>query len=51
MSNVNVDSLEMSEPAGVDYEALPPTYKLWVHLTAGALAGLAEHTATYPIDR
>jgi len=35
---------------GVEYEALPPTYKLWVHLTAGALAGLAEHTATYPID-
>lgn len=33
------------------YESLAPTYPVWVHLSAGALAGMAEHCATFPIDR
>jgi solute carrier family 25 iron transporter 28/37 len=34
----------------VDYEALPETSPLSLHLFAGALAGIAEHTIMYPID-
>jgi len=43
----------MEEPASseADYESLAPTYPVWVHLSAGALAGMAEHCATFPIDR
>lgn len=33
----------------VDYESLP-TNNLWQHLLAGAMAGLMEHCAVYPVD-
>jgi solute carrier family 25 iron transporter 28/37 len=34
----------------IDYEALAPNHKLWVHLSAGALAGMAEHVVMFPVD-
>jgi solute carrier family 25 iron transporter 28/37 len=33
-----------------DYESLPPTHAVWVHLTAGAVAGIAEHCVFFPLD-
>jgi solute carrier family 25 iron transporter 28/37 len=33
-----------------EYESLPPTTKIWVHLMAGAMAGLAEHCVMFPVD-
>lgn len=33
----------------IDYESLP-TNNLWQHLLAGAMAGLMEHCAVYPVD-
>ncbi|EGV60245.1 mitochondrial carrier [Yamadazyma tenuis ATCC 10573] len=34
----------------IDYEALPPDASLAAHLTAGAFAGIMEHTVMFPID-
>ncbi|CCU75758.1 mitochondrial RNA-splicing protein [Blumeria hordei DH14] len=39
-----------AEPAEHDYEALPPNFSLLQNMTAGAFAGIAEHTVMYPID-
>jgi hypothetical protein len=33
-----------------DYESLPPNFSLLQNMVAGAFAGIAEHTAMYPID-
>jgi len=33
-----------------DYEGLPPNFSLLQNMTAGAFAGIAEHTVMYPID-
>lgn len=33
-----------------EYESLPESASTATHMIAGALAGIAEHTATYPID-
>ena len=33
-----------------DYESLPPSTPLAVSATAGALAGIAEHCAMFPVD-
>uniref|UniRef100_A0A0N4ZFS7 Mitoferrin-1 n=1 Tax=Parastrongyloides trichosuri TaxID=131310 RepID=A0A0N4ZFS7_PARTI len=33
-----------------DYEALPETYPLSVHLFAGAMAGMVEHCVMFPLD-
>lgn len=35
--------------AEIDYETLP-THSLYVHLGAGAAAGILEHTVMFPID-
>ena len=32
-----------------DYESLP-TNSLWLHLMAGAMAGVMEHCCMYPVD-
>lgn len=32
-----------------DYESLP-THSLYVHLLAGAAAGIMEHSVMFPID-
>uniref|UniRef100_A0A1I7ZFZ7 Mitochondrial carrier protein n=1 Tax=Steinernema glaseri TaxID=37863 RepID=A0A1I7ZFZ7_9BILA len=36
--------------ADEDYESLAPTHKVWVHLSAGALAGMTEHCVMFPFD-
>uniref|UniRef100_A0A7E4W2H0 Mitoferrin n=1 Tax=Panagrellus redivivus TaxID=6233 RepID=A0A7E4W2H0_PANRE len=33
-----------------EYESLPPTATVWVHLAAGAVAGVAEHCVMFPLD-
>jgi len=33
-----------------DYEELPAGTPVWVNPLAGALAGIAEHSITYPFD-
>lgn len=43
-------SLLASSSLEIDYEALAPTHKLWVHLTAGGIAGAAEHCVMFPLD-
>ncbi|XP_059910842.1 mitoferrin-1 isoform X3 [Gadus macrocephalus] len=51
-----VATLEMSENEGRedegdgDYESLPPHVSLTTHMTAGAVAGVLEHTVMYPVD-
>ncbi|KAG7480727.1 hypothetical protein MATL_G00059350 [Megalops atlanticus] len=54
-----VATLDMSESnegrdgkslEGDDYESLPPTASLATHMTAGAVAGILEHTVMYPVD-
>lgn len=54
-----VATLEMSqvqskddEPLSVDgdYESLPPHVSVMTHMTAGAVAGILEHTVMYPVD-
>ncbi|CAJ0559511.1 unnamed protein product, partial [Mesorhabditis spiculigera] len=37
-------------PEEDDYESLPSTYSVPVHMAAGALAGITEHCVMYPID-
>lgn len=39
-----------TEPLEVDYEALPDDASIVAHLSAGAFAGIMEHTVMYPID-
>ena len=34
----------------IDYECLPSTVSPFTHMVAGALAGIAEHTFTFPLD-
>lgn len=33
-----------------DYESLPPHVSVATHMTAGAVAGILEHTVMYPVD-
>lgn len=50
------NSLPMSDhphllgDAEIDYEALPEDASIAAHLSAGAFAGIMEHTVMYPID-
>lgn len=41
---------QLGEPLEVDYEALPDDASLVAHLSAGAFAGIMEHTVMFPID-
>lgn len=52
-------TLEMSQSKGQgdeavsvdgDYESLPPHASVVTHMTAGAVAGILEHTVMYPVD-
>lgn len=52
-----VATLEMSQSKGKedeavdeDYESLPPHVSVVTHMTAGAVAGILEHTVMYPVD-
>ncbi|XP_030057679.1 mitoferrin-1 [Microcaecilia unicolor] len=35
---------------GDEYESLPPSASLSTHMTAGAVAGILEHSVMYPVD-
>ncbi|KAM9822847.1 mitoferrin-1 [Syngnathus typhle] len=37
-------------PGDGDYETLPPHVSVTTHMTAGAVAGVLEHTVMYPVD-
>lgn len=37
-------------PGEEDYESLPTGASLYTHMTAGAVAGILEHTVMYPVD-
>ncbi|XP_077378665.1 mitoferrin-1 [Festucalex cinctus] len=37
-------------PSDGDYESLPPHVSVTTHMTAGAVAGVLEHTVMYPVD-
>uniref|UniRef100_A0ACB8EXN8 Uncharacterized protein n=1 Tax=Sphaerodactylus townsendi TaxID=933632 RepID=A0ACB8EXN8_9SAUR len=37
-------------PGEDDYESLPTGASLSTHMTAGAVAGILEHTVMYPVD-
>ena len=39
-----------ADAAEHDYEGLPEGMPVWINLAAGAFAGIAEHTLTYPLD-
>lgn len=54
-----VATLEMSQTKSKDaepftsdgeYESLPPHASVTTHMTAGAVAGILEHTVMYPVD-
>ncbi|XP_013868022.1 mitoferrin-1 [Austrofundulus limnaeus] len=55
-----VASLEMSQTQGQEdgafisdgesYESLPPHVSVTTHMTAGAVAGVMEHSVMYPVD-
>ena len=34
----------------IDYESLPSTSNMWIHMVAGAAAGVMEHCVMYPVD-
>ncbi|KAJ7994196.1 hypothetical protein DPEC_G00263400 [Dallia pectoralis] len=48
MHNNDVGPPEIED--GGDYESLPPHVSLPIHMTAGAVAGILEHTVMYPVD-
>ena len=43
-------SIFTKDSVEIDYEALPDDASLAAFLTAGALAGIMEHTVMFPID-
>lgn len=48
MSEVNSDG--GASEGDADYESLPAHASLGTHMTAGAVAGVLEHTVMYPVD-
>lgn len=52
MEMSETESKEGGEGSGgdVDYESLPPHVSMTTHMTAGAVAGVLEHTVMYPVD-
>lgn len=45
---ISAPPLEIEPPE--DYEEFPEDAPAWVSLMAGAVAGIAEHTITFPFD-
>lgn len=45
-----IQSKDSDEPFDADYESLPPHVSVTTHMTAGAVAGILEHTVMYPVD-
>ncbi|XP_042278290.1 mitoferrin-1 [Thunnus albacares] len=50
MSQINGKDNEPFNSDGSDYESLPPHVSVMTHMTAGAVAGILEHTVMYPVD-
>ena len=50
MSQLKSKDDEPFEGDGGDYESLPPHVSVATHMTAGAVAGILEHTVMYPVD-
>lgn len=44
------DGEPFNESSDGDYESLPPHVSVTTHMTAGAVAGILEHTVMYPVD-
>ncbi|KAL8173914.1 UNVERIFIED_CONTAM: hypothetical protein K2H54_034300 [Gekko kuhli] len=42
--------MDGESPGEEDYESLPTGASLYTHMTAGAVAGILEHTVMYPVD-
>ncbi|KAL7981390.1 hypothetical protein Chor_002286 [Crotalus horridus] len=42
--------MDGQSPCEDDYESLPTSASLYTHMTAGAVAGILEHTVMYPVD-
>ena len=40
----------MDDQDEIDYESLPDNFSFSAHMLAGAMAGIAEHGLTYPLD-
>ena len=49
MSQAKINDGELFNVGG-DYESLPPHVSVMTHMTAGAVAGILEHTVMYPVD-
>ncbi|KAK7934152.1 hypothetical protein WMY93_005048 [Mugilogobius chulae] len=50
MSQVKSQDHHEAFNSDVDYESLPPHVPVTIHMTAGAVAGVLEHTVMYPVD-
>ncbi|KAM7391842.1 hypothetical protein PAMP_022498 [Pampus punctatissimus] len=50
MSQISSKDSEPFNSDGSDYESLPPHVSVTTHMTAGAVAGILEHTVMYPVD-
>ncbi|KAM7416549.1 hypothetical protein PAMA_018554 [Pampus argenteus] len=50
MSQISSKDGEPFNGDGSDYESLPPHVSVTTHMTAGAVAGILEHTVMYPVD-
>lgn len=44
------DGVGCKDAGSEDYENLPTSVSLSTHMTAGAMAGILEHSVMYPID-
>lgn len=49
-SNPSTDTKTTTFKNDNDFESLPSSASVWTHMTAGALAGITEHSVTYPFD-
>ncbi|MED6259351.1 hypothetical protein ATANTOWER_021366 [Ataeniobius toweri] len=51
MSQIQSEDGELfNDNSDGDYESLPPHVSVTTHMTAGAVAGILEHTVMYPVD-
>lgn len=49
-SKARIPAIVALEPEDIDYESLPTGAGWGVHMLAGAMAGISEHAAIYPVD-
>uniref|UniRef100_A0A3Q3J0I4 Mitoferrin-1 n=1 Tax=Monopterus albus TaxID=43700 RepID=A0A3Q3J0I4_MONAL len=46
----DMSQIKSKDDVDGDYESLPPHVSVMTHMTAGAVAGILEHTVMYPVD-